>query len=203
MKTRLTLFILLASLAGCSNSVYEPSALLLPPHIKSIAVRRFVNKTPYYGLEEKLWLAVTNQFIQDGRIAYAASESQADGVVAGEVSRYILQPTAFDANLVPQQFKLTILIDLRFIDRVTNTLLWEEPRLEEDLQYTSDALPGGLSEEEAREQIWNMFAADIVKRTLEGFGSVTGSSPRRLEGNKPSESNASPEKPAALPSGNR
>jgi hypothetical protein len=186
-------------LSGCAGSVYEPSALVLPPHIKSIAVRRFVNKTQFYGLEEKLWLDVTNQFIQDGRIAYATNESQADGVAAGEISRYILQPTAYDANLVPRQYKLTVLVDLKFIDRVTNTLLWEEPRLEEDLQFSADTLPGGLSEEEAREQIWNAFAKDILKRTLEGFGSVMGASPRKIEGNEPSEAPSSPQKPSALP----
>ena len=188
-------------LGGCSSeSVYEPASLILPPHIKSIAVRRFVNKTQFYGLDEKLWLAVTTKFIQDGRIAYAANESQADGVVVGQISRYILQPIAFDNNLIPQQYKLTVLIDLQFIDRVTNTILWEEPRLEENLTYAAETLPGGLAEEDARLQIWNMFAADIVKRTLEGFGTVTGSSPRRLESNQPSEAPASPPKPANLPS---
>jgi hypothetical protein len=187
--------------AGCSSSsVYEPASLVIPPEIKSIAVRRFVNKTQFYGLEEKLWLAVTNQFIQDGRIAYAANENQADGVLVGQITRYILQPIAFDANLIPQQYKLTVLIDIQFVDRVTNTLLWEEPRLEEDLQYASETLPGGLAEEDARLQIWNLFATDIVTRTLNGFGTVTGSPPRKIQSNEPSDSPSSPTKPANLPS---
>jgi len=56
-------------LSGCAGSVYEPAPSILPPHIRKINVRPFANKTQFFGLEEKLWLGVTNEFIRDGRIA--------------------------------------------------------------------------------------------------------------------------------------
>jgi len=191
----------LLCLAGCasSSSVYEPAPIILPQHIKKIAVRPFVNKTQFFGLEEKLWLAVTNEFIQDGRIAYTPKESDADGVVVGEIARYLLQPVSYDQNLVVREYKLTVLVNLKFIDRVTNTLLWEEPRMQEDFQFFVETQPGGLSEEEARLRIWDLFARDIVKRTIEGFGTVTGTSPRKIEEDKPSQAPTSPQEPPSYP----
>jgi hypothetical protein len=50
--------------------------------------------------------------------------------------------------------------------------------------------PGGIPEEEAREILWDLFARDIVKRTIEGFGSVSGASERKV-----------PTKPLPLSSG--
>ena len=39
-----------------------------------------------------------------------------------------------------------------------------------------------MTEEQAREQIWDILARNIVKRVVEGFGSVTGTSERRSTG---------------------
>ncbi len=186
-------------LSGCAGSVYEPAPSILPPHIRKINVRPFANKTQFFGLEEKLWLGVTNEFIRDGRIATVSNESEADGVGVGEINRYILQPVSYDQNLVVQEYKLTVLVNLQFIDRVTNTLLWEEPRLEQNFQFFVETRPGGLSEEEARNKVWDLFSRDIVKRTIEGFGTVTGASPRKIEADKPSQAPSTPQEPPSFP----
>jgi hypothetical protein len=47
-------------------------------------------------------------------------------------------------------------------------------------------LRAGLTEEQAREQIWDILARNIVKRVVDGFGSVTGTSERRITGEAPS-----------------
>jgi hypothetical protein len=53
-----------------------------------------------------------------------------------------------------------------------------------------------LTEEQAREQIWDILARNIVKRVVDGFGSVTGTSERRITGEAPStEPAAKPETP--------
>ena len=70
---------------GCA-SPYTPAPQLLPAHIKNIYIRPFVNNTNQYGLEEKLTLAVTDEFIRDGRMKIVNSEAEADGVVVGEIS---------------------------------------------------------------------------------------------------------------------
>lgn len=165
--------------AGCS-APYTPAPQIMPQHIKKIFVRPFVNSTTQYGLEEKLTLAVIDEFVKDGRFAVVNNEADADGVLAGTISRYILQPLTYDANMVVEQYKLWVLVDVSFVDRVQNVTLWSEPNMEGMQIYYDATRPGGRTEEEVRETIWDNLSRDIVKRTIEGFGSVSGASEKKV-----------------------
>jgi len=192
--SRKVLFLLsIVSLAACSPSEmrYQPAPQLLPTHIKTIAIRPISNKTQQFGLEDKLTLRVVDEFLRDGRYRIVP-ENQADGVVVGEVMRYILTPIQYDSNGVATVYKLQVLLNLQFIDRTANSILWEEKNLEAVQNYLAPTLQGGMTEEQARELIWNILARDIVKRTVEGFGSVTGVSQRKI-----SDQSQSPESPAS------
>ena len=173
-------------ICGCAGSdiMYRPAVQKLPSHIKKIAVRQFVNKTPQFGLEDKLTLKVVDEFLRNGEYRIVAEDS-ADGVVAGEIIRYILTPVQYDANLVPTVYKLDILLSVKFLDKAANTYLWHEPALQGVQMYTASTLPGGMTEEQARESVWNILARDVTKRTVEGFGSVSSSSQRKITGDVP------------------
>ena len=63
-----------------------------------------------------------------------------------------------------------------------------------------ETAPGGRTEEEAREALWDLFARDIVKRTLEGFGSVTGASENKVpKDTLPGQDNTSAPRPRSAP----
>src|SRR6266700_1749140 len=98
-------------LTGCQKYYYNPAPQVLPNYIQRLAVRPFANHTQQYGLEDKLTLAVQNEFNRDGRYSIT-SEDQADGVVIGDITRYILEPLSYDVNHVPIQYKLWILFDV-------------------------------------------------------------------------------------------
>lgn len=170
------------ALAGCGDMAGYSGAvnLTLPPHIQRVSLRPFQNRTQFFGLEDKLRLRVEQEFIRDGRLPYVSTEATADGIVEGEIVNYIKQVTTYDAANQPLEYRLWVIMDVRFIDRVENRVLWEEKRLEGDYVYVVETQPAGLTEEEARERLWDLFARDIVKRTLEGFGSVTGASERKV-----------------------
>jgi len=180
-------FVGVGFLIGCvgGGGGVDTDPVLLPPHIRKIAVRPFLNKTQFFGLEDKLMLVVQDEFIQDGRYAYVPSEEEADGVLVGEISRYILQPGSYDENHVIQEYDLWILINIKFTDRVKDQTIWEEPRMSQRIRYFVPTLPGGLTDDEARQELWDLFARDIVRRTLEGFGSVTGESKKKVSENAP------------------
>jgi hypothetical protein len=200
-------------LGGCGETDgYKPSAILLPAHIRRIAVRPIVNKTQYFGLEEKLRLRIEEEFIRDGRLPYVNREEESDGIVSAEIVRYIREPITYDDNHVVQEYKLWVIINLTFIEKAANAVLWEEPRMEQEYRYFVETQPGGVTEEEARELLWELFARDIVKRTIEGFGSVSGASEREVRENPipttdpavpavstPSAGEVKPAHPATLP----
>ncbi len=197
MRNRLLALTLLA-LAACGGGPevgYKPAPQLLPSNIQKLSIRPIMNKTQQFGLEDKLTLAVRDEFLRDARYPLVP-ESEASGVVWITISRYILTPIQYDATLAPTNYKLRILVDVQMIDRSTNQAIWEEKNLEGSLTYPASTLTGGLTEEQAREQIWSILAPMIVKRVISGFGSVTGTSQRRITGDAPSTApNTQPEKP--------
>ncbi|MBI3565802.1 MAG: LptE family protein [Elusimicrobia bacterium] len=194
---KLALVLVAAALTACGGPEvgYKPAPQLLPSHIQKLALRPIVNKTQQFGLEDKLALAVRDEFLRDARYPLTP-ESEADGIVWITISRYILTPIHYDATLAPTNYKLRVLVDVQMIDRASNQTIWEEKNLESSLAYPAPTLIGGLTEEQAREQIWSVLAPMIVKRVVSGFGAVTGTSERRITGDAPSTApNAAPEKP--------
>jgi len=181
---KLLFFAVFAGLAACSASsdiIYRPAEQKLPIYIKRIAVRPFANKTQQFGLEEKITLKVIDEFLKNGEYL-VSPENAAQGVIVGEISHYILTPIQYDVNLVPTVYKLNVIAGLRLLDREQNRYLWEEPGLQVTKMYSAANLPGGLTEEQAREALWEILAKDVVLRTVSGFGSVSSASLKKLPG---------------------
>jgi hypothetical protein len=185
---------------GCGGmeADYDASAVIIPQHITKIAVKPFGNETSQPGTGNKLWLATTDEFIRDGRIAYTDDISEAQGVVEGTVKQYREMEISYDVNLVPREYQLWVIMDLKFLDQTTNQYLWHEPLLEQKMTYFVETEPGGMTVEEAREELWDRFANDIVRRTIEGFGTVTSSSPRALP-KRQGPDNPAPQYPSTAP----
>lgn len=182
-------FLLAAALglAGCgasSDIIYKPAEQKLPQHIKRIAVRPFANKTQQFGLEEKITLKVIEEFLKNGEYT-VSPENAAQGVIVGEISHYILTPIQYDVNLVPTVYKLNVIAGVRLLDKEYNRYLWEEPALQVTKMYSAANLPGGLNEEQAREALWEILAKDVVMRTVQGFGSVSGVSQKKIPSEVP------------------
>jgi len=156
--------------SGCSEYRYHGPPVL-PPYIHKIAIRPFVNHTQQYGLEDKLTLATQSEFNRDGRYQIT-TEEQADGVVIGDITRYVLDPISYDVNHVPTEYNLWVLVSVSFLDKIKNQTLWSEPHMRGELRYyvASSGLAGAMTEEEARRTIWDELARDIRTRTLEGLG---------------------------------
>jgi hypothetical protein len=185
----------LAACGGGPEVGYRPAPQLLPSNIQKLSIRPIANKTQQFGLEDKLALAVRDQFLHDARYPLVP-ENEANGIVWITITRYILTPLSYDATQAPTSFKLRILLDVQMVDRSTNQAIWEEKNLEGSLTYANQTLTNGLTEEKARENIWAILAPMVVKRVVDGFGAVTGTSERRITGDAPSTAPpAQPEQP--------
>lgn len=182
-----------AALLGCASEdvTYRPAPQILPQHINKLAVRPVVNKTQQPGLEDKLTRRVIDEFLRDGRFPMVP-ESDADGVAVVTLTRYIHFPTHYDTVGASTGYKLIILVNIDFIDRTKNATLWTEPNIEGVQTYIAPTLQGGMTEEQARELLWDVLARQIVKRTVEGFGSVSGSSQRKISGEIPPSETQTP-----------
>ena len=109
------IFILAAfAMAACSSSEirYTPADQKIPQHIKKLSIRNFQNKTPQFGLEERLTLAVTDEFLKNGEHAIVP-ENDAQGIIVGEIKHYILTPIQYDVNMV--DLSITYQLDVRLV----------------------------------------------------------------------------------------
>jgi hypothetical protein len=187
MRKFLTVSLLAFIMSGCTaldteQAYYRPNAQIMPQHIMKMHVRPFINRTEVFALEDRLTIEVVDEFLRNGTYGIV-NESQADGVLAGEIIRYILIPIQYDTQLVPTVYRMEVLIKLSFIDKVTQETVWQEPALQQMYTYSASALPGGMTEEQAREMLWKNFAKMIVKRTVDGFGSVSSETRQRAQVN--------------------
>lgn len=138
--------------------------------IKTVSVRAFTNRTQEKDLEKKLSSAVSDQLVRDRRVSYTGDEADSDGVIVGTIKRF--EETVLkhheDANL--SEFRLLIAMDLKFFDRTKKKFIWEEPMLERRFTYVGEIKPGGQASEQARNELCDRFAVDIVRQVMEKLG---------------------------------
>lgn len=196
MKKTLILLSLLSLLPGCGSIAdtevnYNPSEQLLPHHIQKIALHPVVNKTKQFGISGKLSIVIRNHFLQNGDYVIVP-DKDAQGIVEPSITRYILTPLTYTQNLTPQTYQLLMLMDIQFVDVKTNTVLWDQPNIQEQVTYTDAAIPGGITEEQAREEIYPVLADAVVTRVVHGFGTVMGEASRVITSTAPSTAPAAP-----------
>jgi hypothetical protein len=113
-------------------------------------------------------------------VAYVDDVSKADAVIVGTIKHFHETILSHDVNLIAQEYQLWVIMDVKLLDQKNNQYLWDEPLLEQKGKFLGETQPGGKTSEEAQQQLWDRFATDIVRRTLEGFGAVTSVSPKSV-----------------------
>ena len=153
----------------------------LAPHLKTIYVKPFVNKIdltvlptneqqfPIYrhGMEVDVTNAVINRYQFTGLLRPASAE-RASCRLEGELVEFRREALRFDASQQVEEWRLNLVVNLRFIDQTTQTLLWEEQRLTGDATYFA-AGAKAESEAPALSRAMTDLARRIVERSVESW----------------------------------
>ncbi len=182
MKKILFSALCMLTLAACGTegAYYKPQAQIMPQHIKKIAIRPILNKTEIFAMEDKLYLRLYDEFLKNGSYQVVNENASAEGVIVTTITRYLNVPIQYDSQLIPTVYKMDVWLDVVLMDKSTNAPVWREPAFLGTQTYSASTLPGGLTEQQARERIWEKLSKDIVKRTVDGFGSVMSESKRKV-----------------------
>lgn len=185
MKKILLLACAALGLTACGGEsvVYKPQAQIMPQHIKKIAVRPILNKTEVFALEDKFYNELYDEFLRNGSYQIVPENDGAEGVVVTTISRYLNVPIQYDSQLIPTVYKMNIWLDVVFMDKTTNAPVWREPAFLGTQIYAASTLPGGMTEVQARDEVFEQLSRDIVKRTVEGFGSVWSENKKKVMNN--------------------
>ena len=185
MKKLFYLWGLCVLLGACASEhvIYTPQAQIMPQHIKKIAVRPILNRTEVFALEDKFYNELYDTFLRNGMYQIVSENNGAQGVVVTTISRYLNVPIQYEIQLIPTVYKMDIWLDVVFMDATTNTPVWREPAFLGTQIYAASTLPGGMTEQQARDIIFEKLSKDIVKRTVDGFGSVRSEDKRKVMNN--------------------
>ena len=162
-----SLVVLGAGLGGCS---YGFSSSLLPGHIKSVAVPLMGNGTDRADLSTALADSLTEAFIDDHTLK-VVGEKAADSLIEGTILEYRWGPFAVDEKERVTEYKVEIVVEVRFVDARKNTVIWEEKRLSQWSTY--NFVPVGGREAETEDigigRALAKLTDDILNRTVEGW----------------------------------
>lgn len=110
VKPLIVVLLLLVALAGCGVYTFNPQG---KSSIKSIAVERFANDTPEYGLADLVTDLVIDSLFANGSVKVLSPEN-AEAILIGRLTRYERRPYTYDENdnvseyAVHMDFKITL-----------------------------------------------------------------------------------------------
>lgn len=147
------------ALAGCGVR-YGFSEGAFPPHVRTMAVLPFENRTASPELQHELFESMRRR-LQQRLGVRDAPEERADALVRGIITAYEPDvPVAFSADprqAVSARRRLQITIDVEILDQTTGKLLWQRRALRAEGEYAERA------EEDGRRQAIEKIVNDIVE----------------------------------------
>jgi outer membrane lipopolysaccharide assembly protein LptE/RlpB len=157
---------LLAVVGGCGYSWRGN----LPPHLKTVGVPVFTNRTQWPNIESALTAAVANAFAADGRLK-VVDPAHADAILEGEITNYQVTVLAYDSNANPQQYRLFVTVSIRFRDVQRGTLIFEDRGLQERVDYLAAPVVADTiaRQDAAIGPVAQIIARDIVARAVDPF----------------------------------
>ena len=150
-KVRQRILFLLVGMIGvlvAGGCGYTTQAYVKETGYQTIYIEPFVNKinttsefsegsrfqTYFPLLEQKITNAVVDQYILDGTLK-VSGESYADVALKGEVINYRRESLRDSSEDVPQEYRVTVFVNITLMDRKTQKVLWEKKDFAGDATY--------------------------------------------------------------------
>ena len=178
---RLSAYCLLLTAACLSSGCGYTTRPGLSSHLKTVYVKPFINKIdvtrltsgnerfPIYRhqMEVDISRAVVNRFQFTGLLRPARQE-RADSRLEGELIDFHRDPLRYSSSSQVEEWRLNIVVNIRFVDQTTGEILWDEPSFVGDTTYFAIG-PNAESEARALDRAITDVARRIVERTVESW----------------------------------
>ncbi len=148
-------------LAGFGNQI--------PPRIKTVAIPNFENKTSRDQIDQIITKAIKDEFIRRSSLDLSDRPDNADSLIEGMITRFDVTPVTFGADSSANLYRITITIDIRFLDIDTNEVIFEGKGLTFSENYDINYENFFSRETETLIKIADDFASSVVTTILENF----------------------------------
>ncbi len=153
----------------------------LVSYLRTVYVKPFTNSVDFtalesdsqrfplyrHGMEADVTNAVINRFQFTG-LMRPAGPSGADSRLEGELVEFRRDALRYNDSQQVEEWRLNIVVNLRFYDLHTNALLWQEERFTGDTTYFVLG-PNAESESGALARATEDLAKRVVERTVESW----------------------------------
>lgn len=165
---------LLVFTGGCGYSL----GTLVPPHISTVYVETFDNKTYEKNIEIEITKKIKERYNWDGNLKAVNSREEADAILEGEVVDYVRQAARYsqidDKDI--DEYKLVLVVNLKFKDAAKDEVIWSEENFSGEAYYVvSGVTAADQSRVRANSEVgaFNFavedLAQNVVDRTIEGW----------------------------------
>ena len=163
----LTLLLWSIVISGCGY--YSFSGSTLPPHLRTIAIPIFENRTTEFGIPEDLTDALIDKFTEDNSLK-VLDRRAADSMIAGTILSVREQAGAYTVQEQVKEIRIYIRIQAKFEDIKKNKVMWEQEFTQwgtynPDLPLTQS----GSNRQDAIEEALEKISADIFNKTIGGW----------------------------------
>ncbi|HYO80606.1 MAG TPA: LPS assembly lipoprotein LptE [Bryobacteraceae bacterium] len=158
-------------LSGCGYRVGSRSDLL-PRTVQTIAVPAWENLTHRYRLNERMPAAISRELISRTRYAVVPDAGQADAVLNGVVSNYMVFPTVSDPTTGRAAgLQIIVAMHITLTERASGKVLFSRPGLEFRQRYEIAMDQTKYFEESdlAIDRLSRDVARSVVSAVLESF----------------------------------
>lgn len=153
---------------GFRCGYYSFSGSSLPPHIRSIAVPLFENKTTEFGAREDLTDALINEFTKDNSLKVVDRRS-ADSIIEGTIVTIREQAGAYNAQEQVKEIRVYVTVQAKFEDLKKNKIIWEEQMSQWGTYNPDSPSEGNATREDAIREAIGKIVADIFNKTISGW----------------------------------
>jgi len=155
----LTLSICAFFLSGCPYTLNPRGSIT----IKSVAVERFQNDTPEFGLADQMTDAIITAFIADGTMKVLPKD-QAEAVLHGTLTRYQRRPYEYDENDQVTSYAVEMDFDIQLKKPADDSLIWDERMSQRGVYNLASE-----SEEVGRQKALELLVQAIINRTTKSW----------------------------------
>lgn len=154
-------------LSGCGYH-FGRGVGYVPLKITKLYVPVFTNLTNEVTIEN-MFTSAMRKTVADSSDAELVSKSNAEGIIKGTIISYSSIPVFFSKTGNASVYKLTITIDIKLIQIITNKTLWQMKGFRESLDFYP--LNNPLLTKEREYNTVNLLAISMVRRVFDAMHS--------------------------------
>lgn len=158
MSMRYAAVFLAVAFMGCGYH-FAGEQIGLPEDIHSLSVGTLVNRSREHGLEKTLAFALEREIHERGHFRMIEDPGGGDAVLSGTIREVRVQPVAFDANDLAEQYEIVVTLDFTLTRKDDGRVLWHVKGLRESDQY--DASPNVVVTNSSQFQQGTLDASNV------------------------------------------